>query len=63
MVKYWLWVDSIQGLLDLVEIGVVEWHPWAATVDDIERPDTDFRFGRRRRDRVGVRGRDDAFAA
>jgi bifunctional non-homologous end joining protein LigD len=34
-----LWVDSVQGLLDLVEIGVVEVHPWAATVRDIERPD------------------------
>jgi bifunctional non-homologous end joining protein LigD len=34
-----LWVDSVQGLLGLVEIDVVELHPWAATVDDIERPD------------------------
>jgi bifunctional non-homologous end joining protein LigD len=34
------WVDSVEGLLDLVEIGVVEIHPWGATVDDIERPDT-----------------------
>jgi bifunctional non-homologous end joining protein LigD len=35
-----LWVDSTQGLIDLMNIGVVEVHPWAATVDDIERPDT-----------------------
>jgi bifunctional non-homologous end joining protein LigD len=34
-----LWLDSVQGLLDLVDIGVVEVHPWPATVDDIERPD------------------------
>jgi bifunctional non-homologous end joining protein LigD len=34
-----LWVDSVQGLLALVDIGVVEVHPWAARVDDIERPD------------------------
>jgi bifunctional non-homologous end joining protein LigD len=34
-----LWVDNVQGLLALVDIGVVEVHPWAATVDDIERPD------------------------
>jgi bifunctional non-homologous end joining protein LigD len=35
-----LWVDSLDGLLTLVEIGVVEIHPWGATVDDIDRPDT-----------------------
>ncbi|MDB5593028.1 DNA ligase D, partial [Enterovirga sp.] len=34
-----LWVDSLEGLLGLVEIGAVELHPWNATVDDIERPD------------------------
>jgi bifunctional non-homologous end joining protein LigD len=34
-----LWVDSVAGLLGLVEIDVVEVHPWGATVDDIERPD------------------------
>jgi bifunctional non-homologous end joining protein LigD len=34
-----LWVDSLDGLLGLVEIGVVEVHPWNATVEDIERPD------------------------
>jgi bifunctional non-homologous end joining protein LigD len=35
-----LWVDGLDGLLGLVSIGVVELHPWGATVDDIERPDT-----------------------
>jgi bifunctional non-homologous end joining protein LigD len=35
-----LWVDSLDGLLGLVELGVVEVHPWGATVDDVERPDT-----------------------
>jgi bifunctional non-homologous end joining protein LigD len=34
-----LWVDSLDGLLGLVEIGVVELHPWNATVDDIEHAD------------------------
>jgi bifunctional non-homologous end joining protein LigD len=34
-----LWVDSLEGLLGLVEIDVVELHPWGSTVDDIERPD------------------------
>jgi bifunctional non-homologous end joining protein LigD len=32
-------VDSLEGLLGLVEIGVVEVHPWNAAVDDIEHPD------------------------
>jgi bifunctional non-homologous end joining protein LigD len=36
----WPWVDSLDGLLGLVEIGAIELHPWSATVDDIERPDT-----------------------
>jgi len=34
-----LWVDSLEGLLSLVESDVVELHPWGSTVDDIERPD------------------------
>jgi len=34
-----LWIDDLDGLLGLVEIGVVEIHPWQATVDDIEHPD------------------------
>src|SRR4051794_26257630 len=34
-----LWVDSLQGLLGLVDLDVVEIHPWQATVDDIERAD------------------------
>ena len=34
-----LWVDDLAGLLGLVEIGVVEVHPWGATIEDIERPD------------------------
>jgi len=34
-----LWVEDLAGLLGLVEIGVVEVHPWAATVEDYERAD------------------------
>lgn len=34
-----IWVDSLAGFLGLVEMGVVEVHPWAATVDDIEHAD------------------------
>jgi bifunctional non-homologous end joining protein LigD len=33
-----LWVDSLEGLLGLVEIDVVELHPWGAAIDDIEHP-------------------------
>jgi len=34
-----VWVDDLDGLLGLVAMDAVELHPWAATVDDIERPD------------------------
>jgi bifunctional non-homologous end joining protein LigD len=34
-----VWVDSLDGLLGLVDMDAVELHPWAATVDDIEHPD------------------------
>jgi len=35
-----LWIEDLAGLLGLVELRVVEIHPWGATVDDIEGPDT-----------------------
>jgi bifunctional non-homologous end joining protein LigD len=34
-----VWVDSLPGFLGLVEMDVVEVHPWAATVDDVEHTD------------------------
>lgn len=34
-----LWVDDLEGLLGLVDMDVVELHPWDATIDDIEHPD------------------------
>jgi bifunctional non-homologous end joining protein LigD len=34
-----LWVDSLEGLVGLVDLGVVELHPWQATVEDIEAAD------------------------
>jgi bifunctional non-homologous end joining protein LigD len=34
-----LWVDSLEGLLGLVEIGAVELHPWNAKVEDFEQAD------------------------
>jgi bifunctional non-homologous end joining protein LigD len=33
------WIDSVDGLIGLAEMGAVELHPWNATVDDIESPD------------------------
>ena len=34
-----LWVDSLDGLLGLLAMDVVEIHPWGASVDNIEHPD------------------------
>jgi bifunctional non-homologous end joining protein LigD len=32
------WVDGLDGLLGLVDRGVVELHPWQAKVEDIKPP-------------------------
>jgi len=34
-----LWVDSLEGFLGLVSIGVVELHPWNAKVENFEQAD------------------------
>ena len=34
-----VWIHSAEGFDRLVEMGVVEAHPWAATVDDIQLAD------------------------
>ena len=34
-----LWIGDLEGLLGLVDIGVVELHTWNSTVDDLEHPD------------------------
>ncbi|MEA2781196.1 MAG: bifunctional non-ous end joining protein LigD, partial [Rhodospirillaceae bacterium] len=34
-----VWVDDVRGLLGLVDMDIVELHPWGSTVDDIEHPD------------------------
>jgi bifunctional non-homologous end joining protein LigD len=32
-------LDSLDGLLDLVQAGVIEIHPWGSTLDHLEEPD------------------------
>ena len=34
-----LWVDDVPGLLGLLDLDVVELHPWNATVDDLHHVD------------------------
>lgn len=33
-------IDSLEGLITLVQFGVLELHPWGARRDDLEKPDT-----------------------
>lgn len=35
----YLYVDDIDGVLDLVQMNTLEFHPWGARVDDVEHPD------------------------
>jgi bifunctional non-homologous end joining protein LigD len=35
----YLYVDTIEGVLNLVQMNVLELHPWGARIDDVERPD------------------------
>jgi bifunctional non-homologous end joining protein LigD len=35
-----VWVDDLEGLLGLLEMDVIELHPWNATIEDIESADT-----------------------
>ncbi len=34
-----LYVRDIRGVIALVQAGVLEIHPWGATIDDVDRPD------------------------
>lgn len=34
-----VWIEDLEGLLGLVDIGAVELHPWNCTVDDLDHPD------------------------
>ncbi len=35
----YLYIDSLEGLLELVQMNTLELHPWGARIDDPERPD------------------------
>jgi bifunctional non-homologous end joining protein LigD len=35
----YVYVDSVEGVLDLVQMNVLEFHPWGARIEDIEHPD------------------------
>ncbi|MBO9718068.1 MAG: DNA ligase D [Pseudoxanthomonas sp.] len=38
-VEDYVWIDDATGLLQLVQMNVLEFHPWGATVDDPESAD------------------------
>jgi len=35
----YLYVDEAEGVINLVQMNVLELHPWGARIDDVERPD------------------------
>jgi bifunctional non-homologous end joining protein LigD len=35
----YVYLEDLPGLVTLVQLGVLEFHPWGARVDDVERPD------------------------
>lgn len=35
----YVYVDGVDGVLDLVQMNVLEFHPWGARVEDVEHPD------------------------
>jgi bifunctional non-homologous end joining protein LigD len=35
----YLYVDDIEGVIDLVQMNVLELHPWGARIEDVEHPD------------------------
>jgi bifunctional non-homologous end joining protein LigD len=35
----YLYVDDIEGVIDLVQMNTIEFHPWGARIDDPDQPD------------------------
>jgi bifunctional non-homologous end joining protein LigD len=35
----YVYIDDLDGLLDLVQMNVLELHPWGARIEDVEHPD------------------------
>jgi bifunctional non-homologous end joining protein LigD len=35
----YLYVDNIEGVLELVQMNVLEFHPWGSRIEDVEHPD------------------------
>lgn len=35
----YVYIEDANGLLDLVQMNVLELHPWGSTIDDVEHPD------------------------
>ncbi|HJT20782.1 MAG TPA: non-homologous end-joining DNA ligase [Nitrospira sp.] len=36
--KY-IYVDDVKGIMEMIQMGVIEIHPWGATIDNIHTPD------------------------
>lgn len=36
----YLYIEDVEGLLDLVQMNTLELHPWGSRIDDVEHPDT-----------------------
>jgi DNA primase len=34
-----VWIDDLEGLLGLANLGAIELHPWSCTIDDPDHPD------------------------
>jgi bifunctional non-homologous end joining protein LigD len=35
----YIYVEDVKGIMEMVQMGVIEIHPWGATIDNIHRPD------------------------